>query len=258
MGSISTREHIRWGSEPPSEPTSTLVLTSPRRYFVDIRILKEALEPPEDTKSAFRDSLDRHQIDWAIGGTSASTKIAREDGRQVSHSTFSHWVDSRTREPEKVADEGDMSPGQLEGTTLETGRMVNPAAGAEMDYEELWRDEEPRSVAGQPVCTVLRLHDDANQERGLFVQLGQHAQGVLRVGDAFTAERWRWSTSSSEWARVLRAGDEKAPSLAGLLYEVGKKHQEGDTIEAISGVWTVIETVQQAIANGKADSQRQS
>lgn len=250
MGSISIREHIRWGSEPASEPTSTLVLTSPRRYFVDIRILKEALEPAENTKTAALGSHDgrslgRHQIDWAIGGTSASAQITREDGNggqgQVSHSTFRHWVDSRTREPEKVVDEGDMSPGLLPGTTLETGRMVNPATGAETDYEELWRDEEPEQPAG---CNVFRLNHDARQERGLFVRLGQHAQGVLRVGDAFTAERWQWNTSSSQWERLFKAGDDKIQSLTALLEEVGKKHSEGDVIGTAGGVWTVIETSQ--------------
>lgn len=252
MGSISIREHIKWGAEPPSEPTSTLVLTSPRRYFVDIRILKEALEPLEESTTSAAAAphqgrtLGRDQIDWAIGGTSASTTPIGTGSQPpaVSHSTFRHWVDSRTRAPETVVDEGDMAPGPLEGTTLETGSMVNPATGAETAYEELWRDEEPQPVSGQPGwcrSCVFRLHDDARHVRGLFVQLGQHAQGVLRVGDAFTAERWRWSISSSRWERVCKAGNEKSQSLAGLLDEAGKKHDEGDTIETAAGPWKVIE-----------------
>jgi hypothetical protein len=38
MGSISVRKWIRWVPEEASEPTSTLVLTSPGRHFVDLRI----------------------------------------------------------------------------------------------------------------------------------------------------------------------------------------------------------------------------
>jgi hypothetical protein len=41
MGSISIREHIRWFPDAASEPTSTIVLTSPERRFVDIRILQD-------------------------------------------------------------------------------------------------------------------------------------------------------------------------------------------------------------------------
>lgn len=40
MGSISFREHIRWVPDEAGEPTSTIVLTSPQRRFVDLRILK--------------------------------------------------------------------------------------------------------------------------------------------------------------------------------------------------------------------------
>lgn len=37
---ISIREGIRWVPDPFTEPTSTLVLTSPGKHFVDVRILK--------------------------------------------------------------------------------------------------------------------------------------------------------------------------------------------------------------------------
>jgi hypothetical protein len=47
MGDISIREYIRWLPGPPSEPTSTIVLTSPERRFVDLRILREP-EPSAD------------------------------------------------------------------------------------------------------------------------------------------------------------------------------------------------------------------
>lgn len=39
MASISFRKFIRWVPEEASEPTSTLVLTSPEKRFVDIRVL---------------------------------------------------------------------------------------------------------------------------------------------------------------------------------------------------------------------------
>lgn len=48
MGSISIREHIRWLPDPASEPTSTVVLTSPGRRFVDLRVLR----PEGDTSWA--------------------------------------------------------------------------------------------------------------------------------------------------------------------------------------------------------------
>jgi hypothetical protein len=40
MGTISIRKFIRWLPDEPSEPTSTIVVTSPKlKRFVDLRIL---------------------------------------------------------------------------------------------------------------------------------------------------------------------------------------------------------------------------
>lgn len=39
MASISFRKFIRWVPDEAGEPTSTLVLTSPEKRFVDIRVL---------------------------------------------------------------------------------------------------------------------------------------------------------------------------------------------------------------------------
>lgn len=39
MGTVSHRKYIRWHPDEASEPTSTLVLTSPQNRFVDLRIL---------------------------------------------------------------------------------------------------------------------------------------------------------------------------------------------------------------------------
>ncbi|KAI6908405.1 hypothetical protein KC334_g4615, partial [Hortaea werneckii] len=49
---ISIRESIRWIPDPFSEPTSTLVLTSAGKRFVDIRVLKD---PSSSHESASTD-----------------------------------------------------------------------------------------------------------------------------------------------------------------------------------------------------------
>lgn len=243
MASISLRRHIKWGSEPASEPTSTLVLTSPGHFFVDIRVLRSALAKsesvPRDADSPL--SLSPEQLDWAIGGTSSSTDLpAQPDGATASRTTFRHWVSSRTLEPEAVADEGDMFP-QPDGTTLEKGSMVNPATGLVTSYEELWDDQEPQSVPGLPLCTVLRLHDDTSRTRGLFVQLGQHAQGFLRRGNVFTGERWLWDSESAKWEHLFRVGGLQPESLKDLVPSPDRQFHRDQQITVSSGTWSVIE-----------------
>lgn len=246
MGSISIREHIRWGTDALSESTSTLVLTSPARHFVDIRVLRRGsstspapgFKHPSDEDFG---TLPMEQLDWGFAGTSSSSKLARPDGTQVSHSVFHHWVDNRSKVPETICDEGDMFP-QPDDTTLETGRMVNPATGIETDYEELWRDEEPSPTSVDGIaCAVFRIQDDANGKRGQFLRLGQYAQGVLQAGDTYTAERWMWDQGQSKWKRLAKIGDNEAPSLETLLLTNDSLYKEGEQVETPSGIWTVIE-----------------
>ncbi|KAI1337845.1 hypothetical protein F5Y15DRAFT_425547 [Xylariaceae sp. FL0016] len=204
MASISIRKSIRWLPEPASEPTSTVVLTSPGRRFVDIRILHPV--SPERREETTHDevNLPPSRIDWAFAGTSHPEM--RGDG--VRHNTWRHFVSSRTREPDLCADEGDMYP-QPDGTTLELGRMVNPATGKETDYEEVWTDVDAEGISddgGQqkPRQVVLEIRRDESEERGMVVCLGRFCQGVVRSGDLFALERWQWI--GGDWKQQYRSG----------------------------------------------------
>jgi hypothetical protein len=52
MCDISIREYIRWLPDEASEPTSTIVLTTPQRRFVDVRILKPTSDEDATGESA--------------------------------------------------------------------------------------------------------------------------------------------------------------------------------------------------------------
>ncbi|GAW24936.1 hypothetical protein ANO14919_145320 [Xylariales sp. No.14919] len=209
--SISIRHSIRWLPGAPSEPTSTVVLTSPEHRFVDVRILKDTNEPDAS-------------LDWAFAGISSS-----EIRNGVRHCIWRHLVDSRTAMPIAVVDEGDIFP-QDNGQTLETGRMMNPATEKLADYEEMWTDLEPEGIpegnknSGELIeqwrgrCVVLELEDE-HQGRGMAVCLGRYYQGVVRIGQRFAAERWLWE--DGEWRRKFRVGD---------LWIPGPEHMYSDTL----------------------------
>ncbi|KAI1153043.1 hypothetical protein F4825DRAFT_282474 [Nemania diffusa] len=231
--SISIRDSIRWLPDAASEPTSTVVLTSPGHRFVDIRILKDTDEPAA-------------ALDWAFAGLSSS-----EIRNGVRHSTWRHVVDSRTRVSEIAVDEGDMFP-QDDGRTLETGRMVNPATGKLTDYEEIWSDPEPEDgipeadqnsagLTGQlrgRRCVVLELRDDEREQRGMTVCLGRYYQGVVRIGERFAAERWLWE--DGKWQRKYRVGDLWIPGpehVDSATLSLGDEVGSADTFQ----VWSVVE-----------------
>ncbi|TPX08852.1 uncharacterized protein E0L32_009670 [Thyridium curvatum] len=254
MGSVSIREHIRWLPDPPSEPTSTLVLTSPENRFVDIRVLHSSQDGgnprgknanPAQTTRVFGltgtspDLSATHGLDWAIAGASSSVPLQGSSVAGARHTTWWHWVDSRTTSPETAHDEGDVFP-RPDGRALETGRMVNPATGLETAYEEVWRDEQPGPVGGDAAArvVVLQAEDGARGLRGMVVRLGRLCQGLLRDGPDVTVERWAWSPEMG-WEMSVKIGKgalpcsdaiQNAEGLA-LGYEIRRNDQ----------VWKVVE-----------------
>lgn len=259
-GSISIRRSIRWLPGEASEPTSTIVLTSPQCQYVDLRILKNGQDisqgipisfhstpnkPQLDTCSTCKNksyhetaadctlghNLPISSLDWAIAGTSSSS-TRTIDGEQVSHSQWEHWIDSRTSEPEKATDEGDMYP-QDDGSTLEKGSMVNPDTGIDTAYEEVWDDEEPRQTTSEQVCVVLRYED--GDGRGLVVRLGRYSQGFFKIGEDVSLERWEWKDSRAVQVVSMGKGEFPCKETLERVYKLGEEVVIGDK------KWTVVE-----------------
>ncbi|KAI2637528.1 hypothetical protein GGS21DRAFT_483444 [Xylaria nigripes] len=216
--SISIRESIRWLPDTASEPTTTIVLTSPGHRFVDIRILKDA--------------NNKQPLDWAFAGISSS-----EYRNGVRHCTWQHVVDSRTRTPGTVVDEGDIFP-RADGHTLETGQMTNPTTGIMTDYEEIWTDLDASGLPTMARCIVLELRDDEREERGMVIHLGSYCQGIVRVGDDFAAERWL--LADGKWECRHRVGHLWIPGpefLRHITLSPGEEIRSEDTVQK----WRVVE-----------------
>ncbi|KAK7965069.1 hypothetical protein PG996_000571 [Apiospora saccharicola] len=198
--SISVRKYIKWGDTFPVENTSTIVLSSPKRQFADVR-----LRIPLVAGGVVRDP---GQLDWAFAGTSSHDADA-----EPPHSVFRHWVDSRHEDAGAVVDEGDMVPSNQPGETLESGRMVNPDTGLMERYEECWVDEEPGDGEASKGWVLRRNDEEEEKEgagaggRGMMVKIGSRVQGVLRVGGEVAVGRWEIAPgSSSFWTAVAEIG----------------------------------------------------
>lgn len=254
--SISIRISIRWLPDEASEPTTTVVLTSPKRRFVDIRILNP---DPEDAQHnnpiggtlphptscrhhpltfLLADILPPERLDWAFAGTSTSELRFDAEGKGTVHGTWHHWVSNRDANVDGVVDEGD-NHSLPNDRTLETGNMTNPATGEATDYEEIWLDAPVLSTGkGEgKLCAVLVLEDGEHEARGMVVRVGQFCQGVLRVGEGFTLERWEWREEGG-WRREVRMGDLWVP--CGVLLE-GERVAVGGEVRFGEFVWKVVE-----------------
>ncbi|KAF1942781.1 hypothetical protein EJ02DRAFT_375208 [Clathrospora elynae] len=203
------------------EPTSTLVLTSPNKTFVDIRLYK-----PFDVGAAAHplpNQAEPQRLEWAFSGTSSSRpttitlpqhgksakKLKEERWANVSHATWTHWLDSRYAVGTLVfpVDEGDLYP-IAPGLTLEVGSAYHPALGAVKTHEEMWRDVDAVATnkTGSMMCVVLRVQADAAGVRGVVVRVGQYCQGIVMMGESTTVERWEWVKGEDGWKRTARVG----------------------------------------------------
>ena len=147
------------------------------------------------------------RLEWAFGGQSRTEGARTENGQQKpAHAVWEHWVDSNSDDP--PTDEGDMWA-RPNGDVLEQGKMIKPGTGLVTTYEELWRDLEVELVGQEKTCTsvVLRAQDDGKGLRGMVIRVGGWCQGILKVGNDVTIERWQWVRSTSKLSRDTgRAG----------------------------------------------------
>ncbi|KAI0647656.1 hypothetical protein C8Q79DRAFT_521993 [Trametes meyenii] len=189
--SISERLYIRWFPDEASEPTSTLVLTTPGRHFVDLRF---TLPAPLST------------LEWGIAGRSVGTPT---QGKWI------HEISSRTTHPEDESDEGTMSPDQTRpDVELERGRMAHPETGEPREYEEAWKAIPVLALPGDAppdhrVSVWLELQRTKPGRRGTVVRVGQFCQGIVREGESISVQRWAWA--DGKWAQVGLVGDIAMP-----------------------------------------------
>lgn len=227
MASISIRKHYRTlPSGPPTEPTSTLVLTSPLRYYIDIRIL-----------------TSNNTLQWGFAGRSSisssspplpasppSTSPPSAPATSHGHNNkgtykcqWHHYLDSNCPSSSSalaVIDIGDMQP-LPNGDTLETGSSINATTGLKTDYEELWTEHLPAHANEGGVVLILPSSTSSHTEkpipapttksaeddsasppspdeklestdiRGMVIQIGPYGQGILLTDKGrIVVERW--------------------------------------------------------------------
>lgn len=169
--SVTQRLSIQWGQSPSSEPTDTLVITSPEGHFVDVRALKN------------HEPHDKFPIEWAFCGRTEQVG----DGKV----NYSHDIDSRQLQGEPV----DPDVGSVEtlanGDEREEGEMTNPATGKVESYVEVWRPLDPNKETRTPLPKSL-VSDvnvsvlatvDGQKMNGRVVRVGRWIQGILEFDD---------------------------------------------------------------------------
>lgn len=217
------REHFSYRqiTSSPTDLTAirTLVMTSPRKHYVDTRILLAADEHGSITT-----------IDWAFAGTSSTSPAT---GDKPEHTVWTHWVDSTTPNAEAVKDEGDMIT-LANGQVVERGEMVNPKTGRMEKYEESWADIRP---LGEKVGWVVKAQGQG--ARGMMIRIGGFVQGVLRRGSDVGIKRWRYAVGDDGWDEIVGIGVCDIPAE---LLETFSNMEEGGKFMGSNGLeWVCAE-----------------
>ncbi|KIV89632.1 hypothetical protein PV10_07018 [Exophiala mesophila] len=266
--SISVRKGIAWGYSPPYEDTSTLVLTSHKGDFVDIRFPVT----PEPGRP-----LTSNPSFWAFSGQSHTTFDEEAHGVTMpysAHAVFNHVIDSKGP---GISDEGDMFL-LPNGDCIEVGMMQNPSTGKEQLYKEYWtgppaesgNDDGPRvrrspcvvakTVASTPEVGVVR------NGRGAVIRIGDYCQGILQRDDVngqllTLVERWSNApdgsnaavrhaestvneVSGARWIKDWRSNtvaDMQHDSAIPSIWICGDGHKVGDEIVVDGVTWRVVE-----------------
>lgn len=164
---------------------------------------------------------------WAFAGTSSTTEEAHTT--KPPHTVWKHWVDSKTAHP--GIDEGDMFA-TVNGLEYERGENVDPHTGNIQEYEELWKSlkcegelQGASQVEGScDGVTSVVLQTESSESRGLIVRVGQWIQGMLKVGNDVTVERWLrkppFDVTNSEdhgrWESVSSIGQGQLPTVSAM------------------------------------------
>ncbi|KAL8922152.1 MAG: hypothetical protein Q9208_005347 [Pyrenodesmia sp. 3 TL-2023] len=240
LPSVSKRLFYRKVPNEPEEPTTTIVLTSPRSFYVDVRALENPGIYGGGGDGAEAELRHSSALQWAFAGTSESS--LDNQGRRFS--TWHHWIDSNSEDP--ALDKGEMIT-QADGTVLEKGTTVDPSTGKEESYEELWEElptEKLTSGNNARVCTVLRTEDQEKMGRGMIIRLGDYCQGIFKKGGEVTVERWEWwnvseiSSSNDKWYKMVTIGTNDMPCDEVLGSE---PPLEGQKIQRAGITWNVVE-----------------
>ena len=88
---------------------------------------------------------------------------------------------------------------QPDGDILEKGKNTDPITGEETEYEELWHDLQVEAFGKKHnrSSLVMRADEPERNVRGMAIKIGGWCEGILKVDDELTVERWEWKSIAS-------------------------------------------------------------
>lgn len=210
--SLSKRISIQWSDNEPVENTDTLVLTSPGRHYVDIRLVKGSAQ----------------DIEWAFCGRTTSNGAT---------TTYTHEIDSSGQ---SIDDSGHFEQMPTDDIK-ETGSMVNPESGVIEGYCEIWRRMDPRHAKLMPrgnkdlsnITYQVLEKWKGDTLVGKIVRVGSWIQGIRKDPD-INYLRGYYAIPGTEATFVASRGTFNPQLLSNKIYPLQTPLAEGWTVQESS------------------------
>lgn len=222
---VSARRGIAWGLAPRSEDSSVIVLTSPSRYYVDIRF---ALED-KPTAGPF----------WAFGGQVAYTSLPglQHEPQVGIRGEWNHPIDSMGNT--EGVDRADLFTLD-NGDQIEVGLLENPQTGKEDRFMEYWTtprmNKDRREDTDRP-CTVAILQE-GSRTIGMAIRVGDYAQGIRQTSSSECGVLvTRWLRDTERWQQDPMSNDKDNSIPMQWLFD----DRQLNDIKPGAERWTIVE-----------------
>ncbi|KIX02397.1 uncharacterized protein Z518_08338 [Rhinocladiella mackenziei CBS 650.93] len=264
--SVSIRKGIAWGFSSPYEDTSTLVLTSPKSDFVDIRFPVQ----PDPSKPLASDPAF-----WAFSGSATTTFDPDTSEITMPYSAHCVWKHDIDSKGPGTTDEGDMFL-LPNGDCMEIGMMENHKTRKVEMYKEYWSSPASELGSGglrKTPCVVAKTRELVDQGRapqtgsGVIIRVGDYCQGIVQQSrqdgtPGVLVERWTKclveknpalsdqsdvsETTAAEWLKDWRSNtspDDQVEVAIPCMWACGDNRKVGDEIVVHAITWRITEVV---------------
>lgn len=242
---LSQRISIAWPPKPADEKTSTMVVSSKRGKFVDIRVQLEHY-PITDTNIDFRKVFE-----WVMVGDEIPVA---PDIPHTYKIKFTHDIDSiaiwKSIDTGLPLEQCQTSPDvgtfwKTDGLDRkETGHLINPETGLNQEYIEIWRSLSPNNHTPSHEAREQDQEDDPDvyvlqinlsSHHGQLIRTGNWVQGLLydKNNHQMPLHVVRAFFNGDHWEYLIKYSKYEFP--------IGFKGSPSDTITVGEMVWNCIE-----------------
>ncbi|KAJ9649671.1 hypothetical protein H2201_001814 [Coniosporium apollinis] len=201
---ILERRSVVWANGNNNQSISALCLTSVGKHYIDIHVQTSTVSGQPELPN---EGGPTDRLEWGSAGglETVSESLLPQHG-------FTRFLRADIiNDPSHIC-EGDWFHVEAANHYIERGHRPRRPTGHLTHYEEIWEHIPVQPVKTGTTNLSIVLTACTPTARGMVIRTAHVCQGILRINDEVTVERWCWKprgsrgSRSGNWERVLRLG----------------------------------------------------